>query len=300
MPRAPRVDAPGLFHHFVVRGVERRTIFLDDDDRRDLLGRLDRVLPESGMPCLAWVLIPNHLHLLVRTASVSISRVMARVGTGYVRRFNERHGRVGHLVQNRFRSRPIEDEADLRGVLRYVHLNPLKHGLVGGLAELDRYPWSGHRALAGLEAPRRFHDPSGALAVFDPDPARARQDLQLELREGAANLAASADRAQWLAAGADRRRRPPASPPPSLGDQLDDVIAQVAHALDVGRHEIRAGSLARPVVHARAVIAYRARFELGIPVGRLGSALGVSEASVRRAIEAERRRRTAAGPPQPA
>lgn len=294
MPRTPRIDAAGLFHHVVIRGVERRTIFLDDDDRRDFLRRLDHVLPESGMPCLAWALIPNHLHLLVRTVSVSISRVMARVGTGYVRRFNERHDRVGHLFQNRFRSRPIADEADLRAVLRYVHLNPLKHGLVRGLGELDRFPWSGHRALLGLEPARAFHDLASALELFDSDPGRAREALRLELRERAAELIASAERTTSRGADAEGCRAAPS--PTSIADELADLIGQAARALDIGRHEIAGGSLARPVVRARAVVAYRAHVELGIPVARLVAPLGSSEVAIRRSIEAERRRRIAGEP----
>jgi REP element-mobilizing transposase RayT len=300
MPRAPRVDAPGLFHHVVVRGVERRAIFVDDEDRRDFLHRLDRILPESGMPCLAWVLIPNHVHLLVRTVSVSISRVMARVGTGYARRFNERHGRVGHLFQNRFRSRPIDDEVDLRGVLRYVHLNPLKHDLVRGLEGrdgLEAFPWSGHLALLGAVAPRPFHDAAGALAAFDPDPARAREALRQEMCDGAAALAAASETAD---ATAPHRLSRPLPPAPSQADALADLIGAVASALAVGPHEIASGGSARAVARARAIVAYRAHAELGIPVGRLVGALGVGESSLRRAIEAERRRRRPASLSLPA
>ncbi len=127
MPRGPRVDAPGLVQHVMVRGVDRSDIFIDDSDRRDLLRRLSDILPESGCTCFAWVLMSNHIHLVVRTGLVPLGRVMARIGTGYAMRFNRRYERVGHLVQNRYKSRPIGDDDDLLNLIRYVHLNPRSH-----------------------------------------------------------------------------------------------------------------------------------------------------------------------------
>lgn len=281
MPRARRRDAPGLFHHVVVRGVERRTIFVDDEDRRDLLQRLDRILPECSMPCLAWALIPNHLHLLLRTTTVSISRAMARVGTGYVRRFNRRHGRVGHLFQNRFLSRPIEDDTDLRGVLRYIHLNPIKHGLVGSIDQLAGYRWCSHPAVIGIAEPWAFHDVAASLAGFDADPARAREALLDDMRQGVDALGERAARATSQA---------PPVPPQAGVDQLTPLIDAVARSLSLTRREVVGGARTKQIVRARARVAYRAHLEHQIPVSHLMTALGVSEASVRRAIEAERRR----------
>jgi len=284
MPRSRRIDAPGLVHHVVVRGVERRIIFVDDEDRRDLLNRLGRILPEGHMPCLAWVLIPNHFHLLVQTTSVSLSRVMARLGTGYVRRFNRRHDRVGHLFQNRFKSRAIRDDADLRGVLRYIHLNPIKHGLVRNVDELAGYVWCGQRAMMGVEEPWPFHDVVAALGHVDPDPALARDALMREMREGAEALAASAGEAPR------GRTRPEAAPPEEAeaDGRLAELIDAIARSLSLSRREVTGGSRAKQVVRARALIAYEAHAERGIPVARLAPALGVSESGVRRAIEAAR------------
>ena len=115
MPRRPREDAPGAAHHVMVRGIDRLPIFLDDADREDFLHRLSRLIPQLGFLCFAWALMPNHVHLVIRSGQVRISQLMARLGTGYARRFNERHGRVGHLFQNRFRSRCVVDDADLVG-----------------------------------------------------------------------------------------------------------------------------------------------------------------------------------------
>ena len=102
MPRKARIDAPGALHHIIVRGIERRKIFYDDSDRDNFLERLGGVLTETGTPCFAWTLIPNHAHLLLRTGVTPIATVMRRLLTGYAVSFNRRHRRHGQLFQNRY------------------------------------------------------------------------------------------------------------------------------------------------------------------------------------------------------
>ncbi len=97
MPKKARIDAPGTLHHIILRGIERRKIFYDDSDRNNFLNRLGIVLIETKTPCFAWALIPNHLHLLLRTGVAPISTVMRRLLTGYAVSFNRRHRRHGQL-----------------------------------------------------------------------------------------------------------------------------------------------------------------------------------------------------------
>ena len=149
MPRGPRVDAAGAVHHVMLRGIERRQIFLDARDHEDFLRRLDHLIPELGFRCFAWVLMPNHVHLALQTGPVPLPRLMARLGTGYAGYFNRRHDRVGHLFQNRYKSRLVADERDLLGVVLYVHRNPLRAGLVASMEALGRLDWCGHGALSG-------------------------------------------------------------------------------------------------------------------------------------------------------
>jgi REP element-mobilizing transposase RayT len=186
MARKPRDDAPGAAHHVMVRGIERRAIFDDDRDREDFLRRLSALVPHLGFRCFAWALMPNHVHLVLRSDRVRISQLMARLGTGYARRFNERHDRVGHLFQNRFRSRRAFDDVDLMGLVLYVTRNPLSGGLVGDARELEHFPWCGLGSLMGRRPPRPFEAVTEALALFDPDPGRARQGLRDRLGSGSA------------------------------------------------------------------------------------------------------------------
>ena len=149
MPRLARLDAPGLLQHVMARGIERRELFRDKKDRKSFLDRLAIILEETKTQCYAWALIPNHFHLLLRTGPAPLSKVMRRLMTGYAVTFNKRHKRSGHLFQNRYKSIVCEEDAYLLELIRYIHLNPLRAGLVRDLKELDKYPWTGHSAMLG-------------------------------------------------------------------------------------------------------------------------------------------------------
>jgi len=147
MPRQPRLDSPGLLQHVMARGIEGRKIFKDDKDRKAFLDRLALILKETQTQCYAWALIPNHFHALLRTGATPLSKVMRRLMTGYAVTFNKRHKRSGHLFQNRYKSIVCEEDPYLLELIRYIHLNPIRAGVVKDLKELDKYPWSGHSAI---------------------------------------------------------------------------------------------------------------------------------------------------------
>jgi len=149
MARQARLDGPGVLHHVMARGLDRQRIFRDDRDREDFLRRVETLAVSGSWVVLAWALIPNHFHLLVQTGNSSLSRTMRSLMSGYAGYFNRRHRRSGHVFQNRFKSVVCEAESYFLELVRYVHLNPLRAGLVGSCAELDTYPYSGHSALLG-------------------------------------------------------------------------------------------------------------------------------------------------------
>ncbi len=149
MPRQSRLDAPGVLQHVIVRGIEKRKIFLDETDRHLFVKRLADLLMSTETECLAWALIPNHFHLLLRSGICGLANFMRRLLTGYAITFNKRHNRVGHLFQNRYKSIVCEEDSYLLELVRYIHLNPLRAGIVKSMDELDCYPWSGHAVLMG-------------------------------------------------------------------------------------------------------------------------------------------------------
>ena len=114
MPRKARIDAPGAIQHIIVRGIERKNIFRNSADRSKFLARLSTIFTETQTTCYAWALIPNHVHLLLRTGNIPIATVMRRLLTGYAVSFNLKYKRHGQLFQNRYKSILCQENRYLR------------------------------------------------------------------------------------------------------------------------------------------------------------------------------------------
>jgi REP element-mobilizing transposase RayT len=267
MARQPRDDAPGVAHHVMIRGIERRAIFLDDRDREDFLRRLARLALELGFVIFVWVFMPNHVHVVVRSAHVRISTLMARLGTGYARRFNERHDRVGHLFQNRFRSRRVMDDVDLMGLVLYVLRNPLEAGLVLDAAALEDFPWCSLGALLGRRAAHPFEAVGETLGLFDPDPVRAKARIRERL-----GTPLTLERNGELAS------LPRVSTVASVSfDLLVDDISK-CHELEPG--DLRSRRRTSAIAAARSELAMRAAAELGLSGAEIGRRLGLGRSAI--------------------
>ena len=123
MPRTARLDAPGVLHHVMIRGIEKTKIFTGNKDREDFIERLANLCPAIGIKCYAWSFMHNHAHFLFHTGKESLSRFMRRLLTGYVIGFKRRHKRRGHLFQNRFKSIICQEETYLRELVLYIRNN---------------------------------------------------------------------------------------------------------------------------------------------------------------------------------
>jgi putative transposase len=144
MPRSASLDIPGILQHVIVRGIERCNIFLDDQGRSSFLERFSSLLEKTVMRCFAWVLLSRHFHLFLMPTCTNLSTLMRHMLTGYAVVFNRKYKRSGHLFQNRYKPIACESEPILLELVRYIHLNPLRAGLISNLDELDRHPSSGH------------------------------------------------------------------------------------------------------------------------------------------------------------
>jgi len=174
MPRQSRIDAPGALNHIVIRGIERKAIFKDDLDYQNFLKRLGKIFLETSTSCYAWALLKNHVHLLLRTGRVPISTVMRRLLTGYAQQFNRRYRRHGHLFQNRYKSILCEEDPYLLELVRYIHLNPVRAGIVKDIKGLSKYWKCGHSALMGKRK-NEWQDTDYILALFDKKIVSARR-----------------------------------------------------------------------------------------------------------------------------
>ena len=183
MPRTARLDAPGVLQHVMIRGIERRTIFRSNKDREDFIARLKTLCSETGTKCYAWALLPNHAHFLLRTGSQPLSRLMRRLLTGYVIGFNRRHRRSGQLFQNRFKSIICQEETYLRELVRYIHLNPIRAGIVQDLDALRGYKYCGHSCLVG-RVKRTWQEADYVLGYFGKRKAEAMRKYESFVQAG--------------------------------------------------------------------------------------------------------------------
>jgi len=142
---------PGALHHVMQWGMEKGKIFRDGHDYASFVIRMGKLFKKTETPCYAWALLPNHVHLLLSTGVVPVSKVLHRLFCGHAVYFNRRHSRSGHLFQGRYKSILCETETYLLELVRYIHLNPVRAGLVESLEHLARYEWTGHGAILGKE-----------------------------------------------------------------------------------------------------------------------------------------------------
>jgi len=174
MPRQARIDYHGLLQHVIVRGIERHPIVIDDTDRESFVSRLEQFTQKSAVDCYAWTLLDNHFHLLVRPRTDKLAVFMRRLQTSYAVTFNRRHRRSGHLFQNRYKSIVCDENVYLLELIRYIHLNPLRAGVVSTLEELDLHPWCGHSQLMGTDA-KSIIDLDLTLPLFSQQSKKTRQ-----------------------------------------------------------------------------------------------------------------------------
>lgn len=149
MPRAPREKSKTGIYHVILRGINKKAIFHDDEDNVRFLETLGRYKAKSGIRVYGWCLMGNHVHLLLGQGNEEISTTMKRVGISYAWFYNWKYNAVGHLFQDRYRSEKVEDDAYLLTVIRYIHQNPVKAGMVKNSYD---WKWSSCRAYYGMTA----------------------------------------------------------------------------------------------------------------------------------------------------
>jgi REP element-mobilizing transposase RayT len=318
MPRQSRIDAPGALHHIIVRGIERRQIFRDDQDRWDFLDRLGGILEDTTTACYAWALIPNHFHLLLRTGKAPIATVMRRLLSGHATGFNRRHRRHGHLFQNRYKSILCQEDPYLLELVRYIHLNPLRAKLVQDMDALGQFPFAGHGVIMGKHK-QPWQDIDKVLAYFSKSKGPARRRYRAFVTKGIA----AGKRADLIGGGLIRSaggweglkalkkaKAHQKSDERILGDgdfvanvlaqsqesmerryalkaqgvTLEDIAAHAAGLVGLESEQIWQPGRYRQLVTARSLLCYWAVQELGEQMTSLARRLEISPAAVSKAV----------------
>ena len=317
MPRKARIDAPGAVHHLIIRGIEKKNIFRSDADKHNFLKRLGSIIVDAETACYAWALMPNHIHLLLRTGLMPISTIMRRLLTGYAVSFNRKYNRHGHLFQNRYKSILCQEDPYLKELVRYIHLNPLRADLVSDLEALNTYPWCGHSAIMG-KAKREWQNVDYILKLFGNSISSARKNYQIFVEKGVAEgqrseltggglirslggwqkvkamrradirfkgderiLGESEFVEQVLKEAKDRLER--RYDLAARGYDFEKVVARVAEVLDVEFRAVLRRDKQPQTVKARSLVCFWANRELGMSTVEIARRLRLCQSAVSKA-----------------
>lgn len=319
MPRQARLDVSGALHHIMVRGISKTDIFTDDQDRSLFLKRLGLNVSEGECTIYAWALMTNHVHILFKSGKDGISGVMRKLLTWYAQYYNRRHNRTGHLFENRYKSILCDEENYLLALVRYIHLNPIRAGIVKTIEQLDRYTWSGHRTIIG-KAKYPWMDIESVLSQFGSTRRKAVNEYRRFVREGFGQgtvkelTGGGLIRSQggWSQVLSMRRRGQKEDFDQRIlggGDFVNQILKEAEdHYLRQLKHkragktiqkiineecrrsginplELQGGGKRRDVSGTRANIAMRGREELGLSAAAIARQVGVSTSAITKAIE---------------
>lgn len=141
MPRKAREKSETGIYHIMLRGIDKKDIFMVNMDYEKFLYYVERAMEISKFEIYGYCLMTNHVHILLKEGTEEIGDIIRRIAVGYAQYFNIKHGRTGHLFQNRFRSEPVNDDVYFLTVLRYIHQNPIKANMV---VNMEDYKWSSY------------------------------------------------------------------------------------------------------------------------------------------------------------
>lgn len=318
MPRQARLDIAGALHHIMVRGIDRSKIFKDKQDKARFLERLGKNVKDGQCSVYAWVLMDNHAHILFKSGREGISRVMRKLLTWYAQDYNRRHRRTGHLFENRYKSILCEEDTYLLALVRYIHLNPIRAGIIRTLKELDRYAWSGHRAVMGNDE-CAWMDPAYVLKQFGSQMKPARKAYHRFIAEGMTmgnvpeltggglirskggwsqvlsarrmgqkdesdeRILGSGDFVNAILEEAEEKTARQMKYRRS-GRTIESIIAEECKEANISTTELVSGGRRRKVSALRARIAKRGVDELGLSLAEIARHVGVNTSSVAKAV----------------
>ncbi len=258
MPRAPRHFVAGATYHVICRGNHQQPIFQSDPDYRYFCNLLSNSINRFDHTVIAYCLMTNHVHLAVQIGEVSLSTILHAILFRYAQVFNVKYETSGHLFQGRFQAELVDTPQYFQTLIRYIHLNPVKAGIVDTPHE---YPWSSYRAYLGTET-TPWLSPKIELGPRAPDSEILRLDRFEQLR------------------------------PHRKNERLDELLLAISERLGVAPETLKCAARDYPTVQARAVAAVVAKKVRGITLTELATHFGQTPAALSKAasrIEAKLR-----------
>jgi len=262
MARKPRVHFPTALYHVIVRGNRRQAIFLEGKDFRTYLSFLAEYRTKYSFHLYAYALMRNHLHLLMAVEETPLSKIMQVLQFRYTRYFNRRYRKVGHLFQGRYKAILCDTDSYLLELVRYIHLNPVRSGLVG---DPDKYLWTGHLSYIG-KGEDDLLDKALVLSQFGKRRNQARGRYRRFVLDGLSlghqKKYYEVKDQRYLGEDEfiDQIERIKTSAEPGFFEiPLEDIVQEVIDHMAIGRDRMYSLSRDRRGAYGRAVVGYLAR-----------------------------------------
>lgn len=269
MPRPPRLEFSGAVYHVIARGNEQRDIFRTDSDRELYLRRLAHYRDRFRFRLYAFCLMSNHVHLALETGPVLLSRIVLALHGSYAQAFNQRHERAGHLFQGRYKAFLVQKTSYLLALVRYIHDNPVKAGLV---RDPRNYRWSSERFYRGTPAPG-WLDTRGLLQLLGSDPGRAARRYRSFMTSARTERYEDLETVACVVKGDDRFARVALEKATETFRRqtwsIEQIARMVARRHGLGLEEIRSRRISRESANARAVAGLIARTHCRMPLSRV-------------------------------
>src|SRR5688500_1303752 len=276
MARRPRLCGFGLLYHVIARGNQRQLTFLAERDYEAYLIRLARYQKRYSVKLYAYCLMPNHVHLLVQTSDAPLAKFMQGLQQSYSQWFNRIHGTVGHVFQGRYKAIVCDRDEYLLTLIRYIHLNPVRAGLVDNP---EAYPHSGHRAYLADDVLSLID--AGAVLSMLGGPAAYRRFVLAGMDAGHDERYYQTEDQRFLGARPAAQRTGQAAQPAVLPRRpLDLVFTELARRIPADPSMLRSPDRSHTVSGARAILSFILVRRLGYRVSDVAAALGRDVATI--------------------
>lgn len=286
MARKPRIHIPGAFYHVTLRGNHRQDIFFCDAHRRWLDDIVAEAIQRFKARVHAYCWMSNHVHLLIQVGESPLGRVMLRIASMYARRVQRHLLTTGHLFERRYHAILVDADEYLLTLLRYIHLNPVRAGMV---STPDDYSWSSHAAYSGT-AEKDWLTKEFAMRMLHADPASAIETYKRMMQD---EWTLASPKPFDLLNPADRRvlgddsfvaHAHGLAWRPKSHETIDSVIARICREAEIEIYMLKSGSRQRVLSRVRAQVAQYCLERRIASLSEVARRFGRDESSLREAV----------------